>query len=179
MRCSLRDLDDLFGLCCDPVPCSDEERTQMPTSLTKLNADSAKLLKPVMDAADAGLELVACVFSQVNVLWVVDRDGEIWMAIEEILTGKTKRLLRPSLKGQRPADDETRIGHPALVAGSAARIGGELRYELGYGIVKRGWHITNASGRYGTIPGRTRKHLENAAVLFHHFGLQVRTYFYE
>jgi hypothetical protein len=87
-------------------------------------------------------------------IWVVNENGDLIIAIEENLDGA------PARRGERT------LGHPTLVNGDLARIGGELRF------VEGEWVITNKSGRYGRNRPAERL-LPNVAAIFKGLGLSV------
>lgn len=171
-------LDDLYGIVKKPEKCAEEERHVEPESLTILGEAEANGLKSLMEATDKELPLAASLFSQVLILWLIDADGCFRFALEEVVTTGSKRYLRPRLRRDRLSDGETRLGHPSLVSGVGARIGGELCFDPGWGHERRGWKLTNGSGRYGTIPGRTSAHLSNVAALLKAHGISVTPIFY-
>lgn len=174
----MSDLDDLYGILVEPNHCTDEERMMVPSSYTALSEATAPALKLMMEAATKGSEIVRGVFSQAMILWVIDEQGTIRLGLEEVFSSSTKQLLRPRLKKQSLAPGEVRIGHPSLVRGGPARIGGELLFDRGSTVFPEGWYLTNGSGRFGTIEGRTVVHLNNACSLFARFELGVKPYFY-
>ncbi len=158
------------------VPCAPEELNSRPESLVKLDERSVPALKALMSQEVTCLSLVNCVYAQTPILWAVDRNGDIWLALEEIVTKHSRRYLRPRIRGLNPGKDETRLGHPSLVEGEG-RIGGELVYDLGWGILRPGWKLTNSSGRFGAGLTRKSTHLENVRDRFSDYGIDVEPIF--
>lgn len=112
------------------------------------------------------------------ILWVVDADGELRLAWEEIIDDVADELVGPKPAGLRLPAGFVKLGHPALLDDQLGRIGGELIWDDG----DDQWVLTNKSGRYGFggAPEFTRspEHLENAAELFRIHGINVATFFY-
>jgi Flp pilus assembly pilin Flp len=90
-------------------------------------------------------------------IWAVTKDGKLVIG-EEVPTGN-----------KLPNGRDEKLGHPTLVDGQEARIGGELRW------TPDGWVINNASGRYSGHPDRGPEQLDNAADLFREAGVPVKT----
>jgi len=174
------DLDGLYGPNKIAERVSDAEKLLRPESLTKLTDETAPLLKALMEAAANGLPLARGLFAHTPMLWVLDGSGEIFIALEEVVTNDTYRFLRPRSRRDNMHDErETRLGHPSLVGGDCmARLGGELSYDPGWGSQLEGWFISNASGRYGMQKGHADRHLRNVCDLFSNFGITVRPIFY-
>ena len=90
-------------------------------------------------------------------IWLVDEQGRLVVA-EEVPTGKTQPDGRPE-----------RLGHPTLVDGQPARIGGEIKPQPDGTI-----NINNSSGRYSGHADRGPAQLDNAAKLFEESGMPVK-----
>jgi hypothetical protein len=91
-------------------------------------------------------------------IWLMDKSGTLRVG-EEVLTGG--KLLDGS-----PA----KLGHPTLVGGDAARIGGELRWVES----EKSWKINNESGRYTkSQTDRTTDMLRNVQKSFSNNGTKV------
>ena len=176
----MTELDVRYGECRVAENVTEAERLIRPESLTKLDEVSAASISAIMVAATSGVNLVKGLFAHLPMLWVVDRHGDIFVALEEVVSVDTFRFLRP--KSRRDNMDpitETRLGHPALVDERCeARIGGELLYDPGWGVQYEGWYITNASGRFGIGKGPTNDHLRNVASEFGRLGITVKPVFY-
>jgi hypothetical protein len=84
--------------------------------------------------------------------------------------------LPTALKRALPTD-YVRLGHPALVGGKAARIGGEIFCKLDK--TQPRWYISNGSGRYGVALKRTEEQLANVAEEFAKLGIDLKVEFYE
>lgn len=157
------ELDVLYGECIAPKRYNRYESQQQKSwvELTGPNIDS--FLAYVAFGRSASYNN-RTLFDEFVTLWVIDARGSILVAIEEgIVTGDSEVLDTFPL-ARLAAYPEFKLGHPALVACRAARIGGELS------MAPEGeLHLSNKSGRYGVM--RTRAQLENAAMLFSQLGL--------
>ena len=99
----------------------------------------------------------------------------IWFSIEEIVALDTHEFVLPRLRNANVARENQRLGHPSLIGGQDGRIGGEIIFDVGAGVLT--WFITNGSGRYGLRAGRKSEHLLNASKRFGKHGIQLREYF--
>ena len=77
---------------------------------------------------------------------------------EEVLTG-----------GKLPSGRPEKLGHPTLVGGDAARIGGEVRWVES----EKAWKINDASGRYSSQADRSPDMLRNVQKSFSNSGTKV------
>jgi UDP-3-O-[3-hydroxymyristoyl] N-acetylglucosamine deacetylase len=170
-------LDLMYGTLVEPEYCSDEERVISPESIELLDSKSATLLRALMETAVRELGPSVATFSQLPFLWVINKSGQMVFSIEEIVSDGSKRFIRPRLRRDQPLQGETRLGHPSLVDGQPARIGGELYFDPGWGHEPRGWKITNGSGRYGLREGREVSHLLNVVDLLRSHNVDVRPNF--
>lgn len=177
------DLDAKFGECRAPQrPVSNAELFYQPSSLQILSAANRSALVAYMESADT-LKLPRVVHATAPVLWLVDIDGNVRFAMEEVinLAGDVIYVLPKNGPPMRP--DENRIGHPGLLdpaisaEDKTARIGGEILYDPIDGF-EPNWVLTNNSGRYGKSPETTVAQLEAASLLFAQFGVFLRTFFY-
>ncbi|WP_158665244.1 hypothetical protein [Ensifer adhaerens] len=147
-----------------------------------LNNTTALFLKNYMETTN-GLRLPEVVHSTTPILWLVDKDGLIRFAMEEVVSNDTGALnyILPR-NGPALRDNEVRLGHPALLDPvkpgdtKAARIGGEIIYDPSPNS-NIPWVLTNASGRFGKRPHITRAHLENVKEVFAQFGIPLRAFF--
>ena len=170
-------LDLIYGTLEEPKYCSDEEKVVSPESVELLNSRSATLLRALMETATRELGPSVATFSQLPFLWVINKSGQMVFSVEEIVTDGSKRFVRPRLRRDQPVQGETRLGHPSLVGGLPARIGGELYFDPGWGHEPRGWKLTNGSGRYGLRKGREVSHLLNVVDLLRSHNIDVRPNF--
>ena len=69
--------------------------------------------------------------------------------------------------GVRPNGEPGRLGHPTLIGGKNARIGGELSF------TEEGWVMNNKSGRYSGHDDRGAEQLNNAAAMMRESGIDV------
>ena len=175
---SQRALDKKFGELVEAEVASSFEQNSKPVSLHTLNQDNSILLAKMMETATEGLKITAILHYQTPILWVVDREGNFRFSLEEVITKDNFRFLRPRLLSVKPSGDEARLGHPALLDEKVGRIGGEIVFDPGWGAIWPGWKITNLSGRYGTVHGRTSKHLENVVTLLESHGVKVDPIFF-
>ena len=168
------ELDLLYGECLAPNRVDGIECLVSPQSMHALDASSAAPLSLLMKAAEAGLGVVKYVYCEMPILWVVDRNGKLWFAVEEIVEETTKRFFQARLRGLKVPEGYSRLGHPALIKGAEGRIGGEILFDT----ENSGWYITNASGRYGLVKGRQEVHLRNVRSLFSEFRNRTERVFY-
>jgi hypothetical protein len=155
-------LDDQFGVCIDPGRVHPCETTHTPASLFRLELQGAKKLRALMRLVEGGFYLSHCLFTEFNLLWVINKNGEVILGLEEGVTEATKSgfpLPRAFL-----ANQSQKLGHPALVRCKPARIGGELVFDP----TEPGgsWVLSNKSGRFGLTPDRRPEHLDNVVSLF-------------
>lgn len=173
------DLDSIFGMLIEPQSNKIEkvEREIFPRSLTKLDKDSASLLHTLIDATEKGLLVSQYVYNDLPILWIVDSIGDVYFAIEEVVCAKTHqfKFARTGSIKELPKDS-VRLGHPALIGAKPGRIGGEIIYDTGSKFPA--WYITNKSGRYGVLGGRTETHLQNVADTFKKYGIVFKLQFY-
>jgi hypothetical protein len=173
-------LDELYGGLASPNPFEELERRVRPRSRERLDAQTAKRLKTLMTATDEGLGVSRYTFCELPILWVTDKNGEVWFGLEEVVDETTDEFALPRLRQASVAAGFKRLGHPALLSdhdpGARGRIGGEILYDVR--ARPPTWAITNASGRYGTIKGRRPEHLSNVAKKFRDYGIELRETFY-
>ncbi|WP_157083667.1 hypothetical protein [Bradyrhizobium manausense] len=155
-------LDRVFGEALAPDRIDSLETELRPQSLHRLSRDTARLLKQMMAVTEKGLGVTRYVYSELPILWVVDSVGKLWFSIEEVVNTTTREYIFPRARNFRTAKGMQKLGHPSLIEAGPGRIGGEILFDLGRKPTAA-WCITNASGRYGTRPGRTPDHLANAA----------------
>ena len=142
-------LDDLYG-----APKEPGGRTGIKDF--ELNPDGTVVKNPTIQYPEPGKPPV--LEPGKEYIWLVDEQGRLVVA-EEVPTGGT-------FDG-RPA----KLGHPTLVDGKPARIGGEIKQG------PNGTTINNRSGRFSGHPDRGPQQLENAAKLFEEAGLPVKPEF--
>ncbi|MFF0948378.1 hypothetical protein ACFYE9_12095 [Rhizobium leguminosarum] len=175
-------LDDEYGLCLKyQRTATPEELGAMPRSLQILNDVTAPALKTYLESAGT-LTIPAVLHATTPILWLIDKDGNLRFALEEVLnryTGAVTYILPRS--GPKLGEMDVRLGHPALLEPvdddeKAARIGGELFYDP-VPTSEHAWVLTNNSGRFGKRPHITRQHLNNVKGFFARFGIHMRTFF--
>jgi hypothetical protein len=164
-------LDDLYGALVDPVRV-DPVETSMPQSLAILDDESAARLRALMLSARGEPPAMLC--SEVPMLWVVDIAGNLRIAVEEVVDAASGELLHPKPARCPLHPGTAKRGHPSLVSGGRARIGGEMLLDPKYG-----WVITNRSGRFGAAAlGRSKAQLEKVSDLLAQRGIEVQAFFY-
>ncbi|MDH6269169.1 hypothetical protein M2360_004595 [Rhizobium sp. SG_E_25_P2] len=178
------DLDERFGQCRPAArPVAEVEQHIQPRSLQRL-ADVAAVLKTYLECA-GDLAIPAVFHETAPILWLVDEDGAIRIAMEEVVLRDTGALRYILPRNGPPMEaHHVRLGHPALLDPvepgmvKEARIGGELFYDpVRYSPVS--WVISNNSGRYGKREGITRSHINNVRDVFASYDIQVRPFFIE
>jgi hypothetical protein len=173
-----QNLDAVFGELLEPQRVDPLERSIRPLSLQCLDADTAKLLRAFMQATESGLGVTKFVYCELPILWVVDRAGHIWFAVEEVVTADTHEFVRPLFRRTQVGPEYRRLGHPALLRGKkAGRIGGEILFDARAKLPA--WFITNGSGRYGLREGRLRAHLRAVNRKFQEHGITLNEDFIE
>jgi len=144
-----KNLDDTYG-----APKKPGGRTGIKDF--ELNPDGSVVKNPTIQYPEPGKPPV--LEPGKEYIWLVNEQGRLVVA-EEVPTGGT-------FDG-RPA----KLGHPTLVDGKPARIGGEIKQG------PNGATINNRSGRFSGHPDRGPQQLENAAKLFGEAGLPVKPEF--
>jgi hypothetical protein len=122
----------------------------------ELGKDGKVIKNPDLQIIKSG-EKIKTLDKSKRYIWSIDKEGN----------------LRIGLETPVPPGPKTRLGHPTLVEGGAARISGEIKFNP----KTKQWRINDSSGRYSNIPGRhpARKNeiLDNARELFQESGLNV------
>ena len=121
------------------------------------NADGTVFRNPTIQEVKSGemLKLDPKSAKTPQYIWLVDENGRMLVA-EEVP------------RGFRDNGTPGRLGHPTLVEGAPARIGGELNY------TEDGWVMNSQSGRYSRSPDRGPEQLNNAVNMMRDSGLQVK-----
>jgi hypothetical protein len=169
------DLNMLFGKLFKPKRVDPVEANVRPRSLQRLCESTAKWLKAFMKATEDGLGVTQWVYCELPILWVVDEIGDIWFAVEEIVSTKSHDFVLPRIRNTITSSEHSRLGHPALLSAGPGRIGGEILFDVRADVPA--WFITNASGRYGLLPGRRPVHLANIAQRFREHGITLKEQF--
>jgi hypothetical protein len=172
-----QNLDAIFGELLEPGRVDPLESSVQPLSLQRLDVGTAKWLKAFMQATESGLGVTRFVYCELPILWVTDKAGDIWFAVEEIVTADTHEFVRPRLRNASFETKYHRLGHPALLRAEAGRIGGEILFDVR--ADQPAWFITNGSGRYGLRPGRLPMHLSGANRKFQEHGITLKELFIE
>jgi hypothetical protein len=110
------DLDELYGGLVKPNACDDLEKRTRPRSRERLDTDAAKRLKALMKATDQGLGVSRYTYCELPILWVADKDGEVWFGLEQIVDEGTQEFMLPRLRQTAVAAGRKRLGHPAFLA---------------------------------------------------------------
>jgi len=180
---SLDDLDDLYGPCL-PLQrgASEAELGVLSQSMDVIDDRTGAALKTYMDAA-AILKFPRIFHRTTPILWLIDRDGNARIALEEVVnrdTGTLTYILPRNAPTMRQCD--IRLGHPALLKPvndgeqKSARIAGEIFYDPAENS-ELPWVISNNSGRFGKRPHLHRRHLTEANALFAKYGIMMREFF--
>jgi hypothetical protein len=172
------DLDDSFGPVISPQGgLKSWERSEQLVCYDLNQASARQLTDLLAIAAGEGGMLSSFAFAA-TIIWAVTPEGNVVFALEEtIVDGGTAR--RPRMRGIPLNGNVKPLGHPLLVAGSSARIAGELYLDRNRETGELVWVLNNRSGRYGMHQSRTESHLENVAQLLRRYGIPVLTDFHE
>ena len=162
-------LDQLFGPAVLPQGIAGRpavapwEAAHSPRSLNRLTSSSASMLRELLLAISSSFDFGRTWINDTIIIWLVDQEGTIWFAVEElVLDGASAEVAKhQTVQLTRRA---AKLGHPSLVGGESARIGGEIYFDDS--LASPTWIINNRSGRYGLHPTRTRLQLENVADVF-------------
>jgi hypothetical protein len=138
-------LDEMYGAPKDPVRIKDFEKA----------SDGSVVRNPTINEVKPGLKLDP----NKKYIWLIDQHGTMWVG-EEVPVGD------PLPDGYQP-----KLGHPTLVDGEPARIGGEIEYDPD----DDSWEMNKKSGRYSAHPDRGDDQLSNAANLMRSSGTNVKT----
>lgn len=167
------DLDVDFGTAVVPRYIDQHEIDHISLSLVRLDAENAQILKNLMGLAVHHHHIVSMPFRWLYFLWLISEEGDFLFAYEEMLALATPNARAARQVGAAIPIGQVRLGHPSMVGGAPARIGGELLYDYRDGV----WILSNRSGRYGV--GRVKNQLENVQELLTDFGVKVGTHFVE
>ncbi len=166
-------LDELYGIPRLPDNIDKWEKNTKPVSLSLLDAKLATDLNNAKELADN--KLFRAAEKSKTYLWVMDLNGEILIAIEEISIDQPNAPYSgyPRRRGYRHPSEQKKLGHPTLVNGDKARIAGELALDDDDISQKLKWIINANSGRYCKQLPPDKFQLDNVAKLFNSFGLDV------
>ena len=173
-------LDDLFGaaLTAARQGVVGLENRCKPKSLRRLDKNTVRFLEIYTRSIAERVKYGDVIAADVYLLWLVDEAGKIWLAFEEAFDENDEMfrfvLNRETLSGSmhdlpKPL---AKLGHPSLVGGGKARIGGELIFDPD--ATPPIWYLNNKSGRYGLRADRTVAHLRNVQKLFREHGLEFQ-----
>lgn len=141
------ELDESYGAPRAALRVDPWEVNRAPKSKTFLDEPAGSALKQYREVSEFTLFVFAA--KCVSYLWLIDVRGQFVLAVEELaempdgtsITGFPRRRDYPV----HPAE-EKKLGHPTLVGGSDARIGGELFLDDPDGSLQ--WFVNVNSGRY-------------------------------
>ncbi|MGR9289905.1 hypothetical protein ACU8OS_15755 [Rhizobium leguminosarum] len=171
-------LDAIFGPCLPAgQPVKPQEFQLRPASVQRLDVDTASILRQYLDTAKAGLLLSVAIHRVHPILWLVDHAGDVWFAVEEVVSEESGELLYTMARGSHIPPGHVKLGHPSLLISTtnkSARIGGEIKYFPASQV----WKISNRSGRYGTRPHQTEAHLKAVAERFSEHGIELAINFW-
>jgi hypothetical protein len=166
-------LDNDFGPMLPPGrPVQFHEIGSSPKSLTILKKSSAAKLKQYLEGR-FGLPIVSVFPLVFPVLWIIEADGKIKFAVEEIFDAQGQFIgVLPKIA--KPIPDTVKLGHPSMLEDPEcrARIGGDIVYDPIPGL--ESFVIRNKSGRYGFRQHQTEAHLAAVASKFAAEGLHFR-----
>lgn len=170
------DLDQQFGPALPPQgyggrpAVSPWESLHSPRSLTRLSLVTAAPLSELMQSVRNGWALGQIWVNDTLIIWLVDRSGFVWFAVEElVLNGEPVSV--PKHQTMALTRHAPKLGYPSLVGGQNARIGGEIYFDPT--LTPPDWVINNRSGRYGLHPSRTAVQLQQAATAFGAHGISL------
>lgn len=170
----MTDLDEKFGPC---RPAGREiephELARSPLSLIEATEENSYLISEYLNT-EPRFKLTSIFAKTFYVLWVMNRDRRIFLAIEEIIDAEGRQIgALPRAIAARP-NEVIKLGHPSLLDDGPreARIGGEIIYDPGWSA-QSDWVLTNKSGRYGLRPWQTEEHLRQVQGLLASWGLTL------
>ena len=174
-------LDDRFGAAKAPrTGTRFGEDLHYPQSLVTIDLPIANIdLPPLvayMIAVQRRCGITSYLCDSVTILWLIDADGRIRLAVEEAFDAVKPRATIPILRHNRDGSSGWhKLGHPSLLdeQGKLGRIGGEMRFFPNLGR----WELNNDSGRYGMSCGRTAEQLKNVANCLKQYGVSVQDEF--
>jgi hypothetical protein len=167
----------IFGDLVTAQSVNSTEEKATPVSIHTLNAQSAVVLKSFMECRPNDFAISRFLFSEIAILWAVNRDNEIKFALEEAVSEENENIRFPKPKRLRISYlPFTKIGHPGLVGPPfEARISGDIYFDASPRVNR--WVITNQSGRFGLNCGRLESQLIAVAERFAHYGINLTPYF--
>lgn len=141
--------DERYGPLRAPTHVQEWERNIEPVSKVLLSETIGRRLRDYQELSQC--ELFGAVSRCFMLLWVMDKNCDIWLAFEEIiappgahnLTGHPRRRGYPT----HPAE-EKKLGHPTLISCGEARAAGELYLDQEDDSTELFWHVNVGSGRY-------------------------------
>jgi len=168
-------LDEFFGSPQEATRVDAVELDTCPDSLVKLTEHTAPLLKRYMRAATDGLALAQVLHVLLPVLWLLNDEGEVFFALEEVCDVENQDRKFPLARNWKVPAGTHKLGHPSLIKGrrKSARIAGEMLFDPDPSNGKDGWVITNGSGRFGFGRHRVESHLLNVAELLASYEINV------
>ncbi|MER9628345.1 MULTISPECIES: hypothetical protein [unclassified Mesorhizobium] len=166
-----KDLDAEFGELREPERIMSWEKERSPNSLCTVDVGLLAALSSLRDCAQSPL-LKSAAQTQ-NYLWVMDANGDIKIAVEEIavLDGKPDIRGYPRRRGYKHPSEDQKLGHPTLLDGGKARIAGELALDLHDD--KLLWILNANSGRYCKQKPPSKSQVDAAAYLIQGMGLDI------
>lgn len=157
--------------------------TKPPVSLVSLTKESASMVKSFFNTAHEQILFTPIPIS-VHVLWIMDVNCQIHLALEEMVDVtngyEILGVLPRAVSVRPPRGSYHKLGHPTLLPKGEvdARIAGEIIFDPEQDPAgERKWCLTNESGRYGLRSGQLYEHLQAACRMFESFELYFATYF--
>jgi hypothetical protein len=143
-------LDELYGVCSPAGSVIEPHELRLsPLSLTELTTATSSAVASYLTATPA-INLTSIFAQTYHVLRLIDEDGRVHIAIEEIIDGNDERVGALPLSRHARPPNVKKLGHPSLLYGHSlnARIGGEIIFDPAWGAGPD-WVLTDKSGRYG------------------------------
>jgi hypothetical protein len=140
-------LDKLFGVPEIPERRDDLEKAICPQSRERLNKETAERLLALMTATEKGLGVSRFVYCELPILWATDKNGDVWIAVEEVVDATTGQFVFPRIRQTEVSKGHKRLGHPALLRDTDVHARGRIIKNLGYH--ERLWTVWHDSGTNG------------------------------
>ena len=167
-----QNLDIEFGELRAPEKIMAWEKGRRPNSLCTVDANLLMTLSALRDCAQS--QLLKSAAQTQNYLWIMDDNGDIKIAIEEIaiLDGKPDTRGFPRRRGYKHPSEDQKLGHPTLLDGGDARIAGELALDLDGNRLL--WVLNANSGRYCKQKPPSKRQVDATAKLIRDMGLDIQ-----
>ncbi|WP_137151003.1 hypothetical protein [Devosia sp. FKR38] len=155
-----KNLDDAYGEVRPAARVDPAELSNLPGTRQRLDENSGPVLRRYMQSAIDGVLLSVVLHRTIPILWAIDEEGSFWFALEEVIDTATAGYLFPFARDLLLKTTQAKLGHPAVVGATKARLGGEIYFDDG--LDPPAWVLNNKSGRFGYGEGRRKEHLNSA-----------------